>query len=346
MTKSGPNVNEGAVEAISAALPEAAVGRTDVRVSKLGFGTVALGLLGREDEALGLDAAMEAYKRGVTLFDTAPLYGNGLAEVRLGRVLPTLERSSFRVCTKVGRMVPVECESLPSDWRPPFSYTYDDAMRSFASSLARLKLDRVDIVLIHDIGAVTHGERHPAVFREAMDGAYRALAELQRAGTIGAIGVGVNEWQICEDVLAAVDVDVFLLAGRYTLLEQTAQESFLPLCERRGVSVFVGGPFNSGVLARGPAAPGVWYNYAPAPEPILERVRRIQAVCERFDISLPTAALRFPAAHPVVASVVFGPRSTSETALNLEGFQRPIDPALWRELQAEGLLRRDVPVPV
>jgi D-threo-aldose 1-dehydrogenase len=177
-----------------------------------------------------------------------------------------------------------------------------------------------------------------------MDDSYRALRELKDAGAIKAIGIGVNEWQVLEQAAAVAEFDLFLLAGRYTLLEQTALDTFLTMCERRKISVFVGGPVNSGILAKGPT-PGVWYNYAAAPDHILERVRRIESVCESFGIPLSTAALRFPGAHPAVASVIFGPRSADEVQNNLEQFAKPIDPALWRTLKNEQLVRADAPTP-
>jgi D-threo-aldose 1-dehydrogenase len=318
------------------------VGQTGLRVPKLGFGTVALSLLSDHEKEIGRQAIEEAYSRGVTFFDTAPSYGNGRAERRLGEALKSVERSTFVVSTKVGMVVPLE--TLPLTWKPPFDYSYDAVMRSYEASLRRLGLDRIDIVLIHDIGSRMQKDRHPEVFRTAMDDSYRALRELKDAGAIKAIGIGVNEWQVLEQAAAVAEFDLFLLAGRYTLLEQTALDTFLPMCERRKISVFVGGPFNSGILAKGPT-PGVWYNYAAAPDHILERVRRIQSVCESFGIPLSTAALRFPGAHPAVASVIFGPRSADEVQNNLEQFAKPIDPAVWRTLKNKQLVRADAPTP-
>jgi D-threo-aldose 1-dehydrogenase len=320
------------------------VGQTGLRVPKLGFGTVALSLLSNHEEEIGLKAIEEAYSRGITFFDTAPSYGNGRAERRLGEALKSVERSTFVVSTKVGMVVPVESEAYPANWRPAFDYSYDAVMRAYETSLRRLDMDRIDIALIHDIGSMAQKDRHPEVFRTAMDDGYRALRELKDAGALMAIGIGVNEWQVLEQAAAVAEFDVFLLAGRYTLLEQTALDTFLPMCERRQITVFAGAPFNSGILAKGPT-PGVWYNYAAAPEHILERVRRIQSVCESFGVPLSTAALRFPGSHPAVASVIFGPRSADEVRTNLEQFDTPIDPALWRTLKNEQLVRADAPTP-
>lgn len=328
----------------SPALCKAQIGRTALEVTKLGFGTVALGLLSDDEEEIGRQAVREAYLRGLTLFDTAPYYGNGKAERRLGEALGGFDRSTFVVSTKVGRVVPLESERYGSGWQPHFDYGYDAVMRTYETSLKRMKIGRVDAVLLHDIGTVTHGERHLELFRQAMDSGYRALSELKSSGDISAIGIGVNEWQVLEQAMRAADFDVFLLAGRYTLLEQTALDTFLPECVRREISVLVGGPFNSGILAKGPS-PGVWYNYAPAPEPVLERVRRIQTVCEQFRVALPTAALRFSSAHPAVAAVVFGPRSADEAIANLEQFTTEVDPELWRALKGANLIHPAAPTP-
>ena len=330
---------------MSTTLPTRRVGRTSLEVTELGFGTVALGLLAAEEEALGEAAVQRALARGVGLFDVAPYYGNGRAERRLGKALRDVPRSDYRLVTKVGRIVTADDEDRPNSWQPPFDYTYDGVMRSYETSQRRLGVEKVEAVLLHDIGSVTHGERHPELFRAAMDGGYRALSELKAAGMVAAIGIGVNEWQVLEEAMGVADFDVFLLAGRYTLLEQTALDSFLPMVEQKGASVFVGGPFNSGILAKGPS-PGVWYNYAPATEPVLERVRAIQAICERHGVPLPTAALRFPVAHPAVASVVFGPRTADELDTNVDQFTTPIPPAMWSELKSAGLLRDDAPLPI
>jgi D-threo-aldose 1-dehydrogenase len=305
---------------------------------------VALWILSDEEEEIGREAVRKAYARGLTFFDSAPYYGNDKADRRLGEALRGVDRLTYVVITKVGRVVPLDAETYAKDWRPPFDHSYDAVMRIYETTLKRLGMDRVDAVLIHDIGAVTHGDRHSEHFKQSMDGGYRALSELKSQGAISAIGVGVNEWHVLEEAMAAAEFDVFLLAGGYTLLEQTALDSFLPWCVRRNISVLIGGPFNSGVLAEGPS-PGVWDNYAPAPEAVLERVRRIQAVCERYGASLPAAALRFLGAHPAVASVVFGPRSAEEALTNLDQFDTEIDPDLWRALKPEELVRPDAPTP-
>jgi D-threo-aldose 1-dehydrogenase len=325
-------------------LPKARIGKTNLEVPKLGLGTVALSLLADIEQEVGIEAVRQAYRRDLTFFDTAPSYSAGKAERRLGEALKDVDRSTFVLCSKVGRVVPLDAESYPKDWQSPFDYSYDAVMRTYETSLKRLGMGRIDILLLHDIGALFHGERHPEVFKQAMEGGYRALSELKSHGDIAAIGVGVNEWQVLEEAMAAADFDVFLLAGRYTLLEQTALDTFLPSCLKRNISVLIGGPFNSGILAKGPS-PGVWYNYAPAPEAVLARVRRIKAICDKYSVDLPTAALRFPTAHPAVASVVFGPRSAEEALINLDQFETAINPALWEELKKERLVHPDAPTP-
>jgi D-threo-aldose 1-dehydrogenase len=202
----------------------------------------------------------------------------------------------------------------------------------------------VDVVLLHDLGAVTHGADDAERYAQAMNGAYRALHALRAEGAIRAIGVGANEWAILERCARDGDFDCFLLAGRYSLLEQTALESFLPLCQRRQISVVVGGPYNSGILATG-ARPGTTYNYAPAPPAVLERVRTLERVVASHRVPLAAAALQFPFHHPAVAAVIPGARSAEEVETNLRLLRHPIPPALWRELKTEGLVRADAPTP-
>jgi D-threo-aldose 1-dehydrogenase len=322
-----------------------------LELTRLGFGGAPLGNLftavAEDDARRAVDAA---YAAGIRYFDTAPLYGHGLSELRLGEALRGRPRASFVLSTKVGRVLePGRAERSAYVDVPPcgprFDYSYDGALRSVEASLRRLGLDRVDILLIHDIDAFTHGpDGREARFREAMAGAYRALAELRGAGTVRAIGVGVNEWEICQRCLEAADFDCFLLAGRYSLLEQAPLDSFLPLCVRRGIGVVIGGPFNSGILATG-AVPGARYDYKPAPPAILERARRLERVCASHDVPLAAAALQFPLFHPAVASVIPGARSAAEVEQNVALLDHPIPPALWRDLKAEGLVRPDAPTP-
>jgi D-threo-aldose 1-dehydrogenase len=302
------------------------------------------------DEALGAVAA--AYDAGLRYFDTAPLYGHGLSERRMGEGLRRRPRETFVLSTKVGRRLEPRAPDavrggayveLPP-YQPVFDYSGDGVRRSVEESLARLGLARVDVLYIHDVDRWTHGDDQPRRYREALVGAYPALDRLRREGRVRAIGVGVNEWEVCEAWARDADVDLFLLAGRYTLLEQGALETFLPLCERRGIGVVIGGPFNSGILATGPE-PGATYDYRPAPAKILERVDRLARVCRAHGVPLAAAALQFPLAHPAVASVIPGARSAAEVTRNLALLAHRIPAGLWPDLKAEGLLRPDAPTP-
>ena len=329
------------------------VGRTAIEVTEIGLGGAPLGnLMG----ALGDDQARATIEVGlggaIRYFDTAPFYGYGLSERRVGNVLRHRDRDDFVVSTKVGRLLKASPERHGADDEFPdalpftahFDYSYDGAMRSIEDSLQRLALNRVDIVFMHDVDTRTHGDRAPEVFAEAMDGAYRALESLRGEGVIGAVGMGVNEWEICVEAMGRGDFDCFLVAGRYTLLEQRAVETMLPECERRGASMIVGAPFNSGILATGVAGGG-HYDYAAPPPEVAATVRSIEAVCETHAVPLAAAALQFPLGHPAVAAVIPGVRSPEETEKNLSLFQTPIPEGLWSDLRGEGLLHADAPAP-
>jgi D-threo-aldose 1-dehydrogenase len=331
------------------------LGKTPLQVTQLGLGGAPLGeIYDRlpEDQALGTVAA--AHDAGIALFDTAPLYGFGLSEHRYGHVLRQRPRGSFVLSTKVGRLMrPQPAETIDRgkwtgglNFQQVYDYGYDGVMRSFEHSLLRLGMNRVDILLIHDVDVWTHGTREAADarFAEAMEGAYKALDELRGAGTIGAIGVGLNEADMCARFARAGDFDCMLLAGRYTLLEQEALDDFLPLAEEKGIGLMIGGAFNSGILATGPEETAK-YNYKPAPPEVRERVTRIQAVCQAHAVPLPAAAVQFPLAHPAVATVVLGAVRADEVQRNLAAMAHPIPAALWRDLKGEGLLRQDAPVP-
>jgi len=329
-------------------------GRVDLRVSSLGFGGGPIGNIFRavtEEDAAAIVA--EAWNAGVRFFDTAPMYGHGLSEARLGTALRWRPRDEFVISTKVGRVLtPAPRASI--DFRPwvdglpnrmRFDYSYDGTMRSLEDSLQRLGLERIEIVFIHDCDVFTHGPQHqPGRFREALDGAYRALDRLRGEGVVRAIGMGVNEWQVCHAALMERDFDCFLLAGRYTLLEQEALDAFLPLCEARGAAVVLGAAYNSGILATG-AVPGAKYNYAPAPEPVLARVRRMEAVCARHGVPLKAAAMQFVLGHPAIPTTVPGCRSVEQMADTVAAFRHDIPADFWAELKHEGLIRADAPVP-
>jgi D-threo-aldose 1-dehydrogenase len=329
------------------------LGSTGMECTVLGFGTSPIGNLFRaipEQEAQAmLDRAWDA---GLRVFDTSPAYGNGLSELRMGHSLRKRPRKEFLLATKVGRLLkptrePVDggrCVDIPP-FRLVLDYGYDAAMRSVEDSLQRLGTSHIDIALIHDVDTANFGpELQKVHFKTAMDGAFRALSDLRSQGVVGAVGLGVNEWQVCYDALGHGDFDCFLLAGRYTLLEQEPIEKFLPLCLERNVSLLIGGAFNGGILATGPV-PGAKYNYKPAPEAIQERTARIKAVCDRYDVALPVIALQFPLGHPSVASVLLGTRTVSQLDLNIEWFETPVPADLWEELKREGLLHPEAPAP-
>jgi D-threo-aldose 1-dehydrogenase len=331
------------------------LGRTDLRVSEIGFGTASLGNLYQEvtdaDARATLDAAWTA---GIRYFDTAPYYGFGLSERRVGDALRTARRDDFVLSTKVGRLLepaPNLTDTRerhgfcsPMAFEPVYDYSYRGIMRSFEDSLQRLGLARIDVLFIHDIGAVTHGARHRELFRVCMEDGYLALDELRAKGLVGAIGLGVNEWEVCEEAMEHGRFDCFLLAGRYTLLEQSALDRFMPKCERHGATLVIGGAYNSGILATGTRRGGVvHYNYAPAPDSIVERVRRIESVCDAYGVTLAAAALQFPLAHPIVSTVIPGLGNASRVAQTLKLLQEPIPSAFWHELKRQGLLREDAP---
>jgi D-threo-aldose 1-dehydrogenase len=292
-----------------------------------------------EDQALRV--IERAWEAGIRFFDTAPLYGHGLAELRVGRVLRDLPRDEFTLATKVGRLLRASAPPEPGQSfrgvppvNPVFDFTYDGVMRSVEESLERLGMSRVDILHIHD------PDDH---YDEALSGAYRALAKLRDDGVISAVGAGMNQSEMLIRFAHDGDFDCFLLAGRYTLLEQGALDELLPLCVDRGIAIIAGGVYNSGILAD--PKPGAHYNYQTAPADLLERARRIRAICASHGIPLKAAAVQFPLGHPAVASVVVGCRSVAQLDESIEMFEVTIPPGLWQELKTEGLLQDSVRTP-
>jgi D-threo-aldose 1-dehydrogenase len=317
--------------------------------TELGLGTAPLANLYRAvPEEVAQQVLAAAWDGGVRHFDTAPLYGLGLAEVRLNPFLRDKPRDSYVLSTKVGRLLrpcPADRRDGIGKWfdvpnrTEVYDYTYDGVMRSLEISLERLGVDRVDILYAHDLDIANHGSAAAlgGKLAEFMAGGYRALLRLRAEGVIRAFGAGVNAWEPAQWLAERGDFDLFLLAGRYTLLEQGAAESFLPLCLSRGIGVVIGGPYNSGILATGPQ-PGAFYDYQPAPPPVLERVGRIAAVCAAQGVRLVDAAFRFPLRHPAVVSVIPGGASLSEMESNLAAARAEIPEALWSALAAEGLI--------
>lgn len=331
------------------------VGRSAVHLPLLGFGGTALGNLYRPmSDGQARDTIAAALHHGITYFDTAPHYGFGLSEARLGSALAELDPAAkTMISTKVGRLlVPVEDGSGArhgyvdaAPFEPQFDYSYDAVMRSWEESRRRLGRDRIDILYAHDLGSVTHGEDHGRHFATFLSGGYRAMRELRDGGQVGAIGIGANEWQVCAQAMRQADFDVFLLAGRYTLLEQTALDSFLPECAKRQVSVVVGGPYNSGILVAGTkSGETLYYDYEVAPAEIVERVRLLEEASDRFQVKLPAAALQFPLHHPVVVSVIPGLGSVAQVEQTIGLFAAEVPDAYWAALKTKGLLRADAPL--
>jgi D-threo-aldose 1-dehydrogenase len=325
--------------------------RRDVAVSQLGCGMLPFGSAAAADTDAALGAAFDAmHARGLRYFDTAPMYGTGLSEHRVGACLRRVDRRGIVLSSKVGRLLdPVGGGTAAgaSDGRYPFQirfdYGYDGTMRSIEHSLQRLGTNAIDVALIHDVNRRWQGDLVEQRYAEAMEGAHRALVELRAAGAIKAFGVGVNDWSILMRFAADGDFDCFMLAGRYTLLDHSALDAFLPDCGRRRIAVLMAAPFNSGILATG-ATPGATFFYQPAEADIVDRTRRIEAVCARHGVALAAAALQFPLGHPAVASVVTGMRSAAEVDANCAHVAAPIPAAFWDELKHERLIAAHAPV--
>jgi D-threo-aldose 1-dehydrogenase len=333
------------------------VGRTMLEVTEMGLGGAPMGGFRAtisDAEAVALTNA--AYDAGVRYFDTSPFYGYGRSELRMGAALRERPRDSYVLSTKIGRILHAmrPGEKPPAEFRenglpgfaPVFDYTYDGVMRSLEHSYLRLGIARIDIVLVHDVDFWTIKDRTilDQRFKTVMESGFKALDELRTAGVISAIGVGINEADTSLRFIKAGDFDCMLLAGRYTLLEQGALSDFLPECVRRQVSVILGGPYNSGILA-GPVKPGATHDYTPAPSPLIDKAQKIEAVCRRHGVDLGAAAMQFPLAHPGLCSVIPGALSTKEVEQNVARLQAKIPADLWAELKHEKLLEPDAPVP-
>ena len=329
------------------------IGRTGVCVTEFGVGGGPFGnLMAPMADADSRHTLHAAWNAGFRYFDTAPVYGFGLSARWLGEAFRSLPRAEAVISTKVGRLLRPDSNWHPfrkmfidaAPFRPDYDYSYDGVMRSHEHSLQRLGVERVDILYMHDISAETHGDALPQHFKAAMDGGYRAMDELRRNGDVKAIGLGVNEWEACDAAMDHGTWDVFLLAGRYTLLEQAPLDHFLPRCEREGVVLVIGAPLNSGILASG-AVEGATYNYEPPSPEIFARVRGIAEVCRSHDVPIAAAALQFPLTHPSVVSVIPGMSSRAQLEWNVARMNQAIPPSLWADLKTQGLLRINAPVP-
>lgn len=324
------------------------LGKTSLQLGPLGFGAAPVGNLYQAMSDSEAHAAIsEALTCGFRYFDTAPYYGFGLSEKRLGHLLREHRGADEIVLsTKVGRVLRASQPS--SDLRygfaseepfePVFDYSYDGVLRSFESSLERLGCERIHILLAHDLGQLTHVDAHSAMLKDFVEGGYLAMRELKAEGRIDAIGLGVNEWQVAQELSSHVDLDCVLLAGRYSLLEQNVIEHFFPLCEQRSIDLIIGGPFNSGILAQGSRAKALHYNYEAAPGAIVTKVRELEAVCAEFSLPLAAAALQFPALNKQVCAVVAGFASAAQVNQAQQWWDCKISPDFWQELQRRGLL--------
>ena len=329
-------------------LEKRGVADTGIEVTVMGLGgTSHGGMYGAVDERAALATVEHAYGRGIRYFDVAPFYGFGQAERLFGEFLSTVPRDSFVLSTKVGRIVK-HGERPPGNRDPhifpdahdvysEFDFSRDGVLRSIEESLDRLKLDRVDILYVHDPDVEN-------AYRTVLDETVPLLHELRRQKVVSAIGVGMNATGLLIDFARDADFDCFLLAGRYTLLDQSAAEELLPLCSARGISVVIGGAYNSGILATG-AKEGAFYDYQPAPPQIIEKTRRIELACERHGVPLKAAALQFSFGHPAVISNVPGTRARGRFDENMQMLQFPIPPDFWAELKLDGLLAQDAPIP-
>ena len=333
------------------------IGKTDVRVTALGLGgTAYAGMYEAVSDSAAAEAIAAAYVRGIRYFDTAPLYGHGSSELRLGAALQSRPRDSFVISTKVGRVMEpaatasiepdVFAEPLPN--RPVFDFSTEGIARSLRDSLERLQTDFVDVCLVHDpdqsAAIILEDPDHQAHFDQVMRDTWPALGELREQGLIRAIGVGMNQWPMLHDFVQTGKFDCILLAGRYTLLDQSSLERLFPACLKNDVSVIIGGPYNSGILATGPVA-GATYNYSVAPPEIIDLVRRLQSCCEEFGVELRAAALQFPLAHPAVATIVPGARSSHEVTENIRLLGLAIPPDFWAELKRRELINPESPTP-
>ncbi len=329
------------------------VGATGLKLSRIGFGGAPVGDLKRAPDDDGARALLQAaWDAGIRYFDTAPMYGSGLSERRIGDFLRDKPRDSYVLSSKVGRvLVPDRAFALETTgdtrampFRHEFDYSYDATMRTFEQSLQRLGLERIDILYLHDIGRFSQKENHETSLGIALGGAVKALQKLREEGVVRAIGLGVNEWQICDELMNHARWDVHLLANRYTLLDQEVLDHFLPRCEREGVAIVDGAPLNAGILATG-AIEGARYDYVKAPPAILERVRRMETICAEFGVPLIAVALSFPLGHTAVASIIPGFARRGDLEQNFDHYRRKIPDELWAEFREAGLLHPAAPVP-
>jgi D-threo-aldose 1-dehydrogenase len=323
--------------------------RSALSVTKLGLGCAQIGGMYRPISDLDARLAVDgAWDLGLRYFDTAPYYGSTLSEHRLGAALRERPRDDYVISTKAGRLMRPDASMQPDPmWVTPlpfrqhYDYSHDAILRSHDDSLQRLGVSRIDILFVHDIGRVTHGDQHDHYWNQlTKGGGFKALEELRASGQVKAIGLGVNEWEVVHASMQECALDCTLLAGRYTLLEQTSLSPFLDDCTRHGNAIVIGGPFNSGILAGSNR-----FNYSSAPADVVARVHAIDAVCREFSVPLPAAALQFPMAHPAVVSSIPGARDLAQLTQNVAWFEQPVPAELWQTLRQRGLVDERAPLP-
>jgi D-threo-aldose 1-dehydrogenase len=320
------------------------LGSSGLQVTSLGLGCAAIGgLYGDIPEEQAFEVVERAFALGLNLFDTAPLYGSGKSEIRLGKALAGRPRDSYILATKVGRILePTDDQEQvqgifdnPLPFKPVFNFSYDGVMQSFENSLKRLGVDRIDILHIHD------PDSH---YQEAIKGAYPALDKLRSEGVIKAISAGMNQWEMLADFARAGDFDCFLLAGRYSLLDQSALDELLPLCLEKNIGIMAGGTYNSGILAKGAGA-GAKFNYQDAPPEIINKAQSLEAVAQRHQVNIKAAASLFALAHPAITTIIPGTRNPDRVNENFGLLNEDIPTAFWQELRAEKLIHPEAPVP-
>ena len=335
-------------------MKDVSITKKKLKIKNISYGTAVLGnyyeVLSNEEASKVIN---KAFDLGINYFDTAPLYGFGLSEHRVGMNLQLKDRDSYILSTKVGRLLspadPKEIDRGPwkggLNFNPYYDYSYDGTMRCIEQSMHRLGISKIDILHIHDVDYFTHKEKHlvEKYFSEAIKGAYKALEELRRNGNISAISIGINEFEMAERFLKEVDVDCVMLAGRYTLLEQNSLKTFLPLCEKNKVDILLAAPFNSGILAG--SEKNLNWNYAKASKELIDKVHSLKKICGNYNIPLAAAAIQFPLAHPVVKTVVTGAVNVKELEENVSYLDVKIPNDFWQELKELNLIAKESPVP-
>ena len=321
------------------------LGNTDIKLTSIGFGGAPIGNLFEElDEPTCYDILQHSYKSHINIFDTSPLYGYGLSEHRIGNFLKTIDPDSYYLSTKVGRYLTPQRNYFKKgkfkghlNFIPHFDYSYDGVMRSFDQSIHRLAVSKIDICLIHDVDRYNFGTEVDYYFEQAMNGAYKALNTLKEQKVIKAIGVGLNDADICARFANEGDFDCMLLAGRYTLLDQTAVNEFFPIAKKNNIGIILGGVFNSGILAKG-IGEQVTYRYDKIPIDIKEKYKRISKICSEYDVPVPAAALQFSYSNKLISSMILGIDRTEQIQQNFENLNFSIPKELWDKLIKEKII--------